>query len=136
MLLCSWVDLPKCLHAQVPAEAASKATTAAGAVAAALQAEYGALERQLAVKLVPAAGAAPDQALSEDSAARLLALLLTLPHGVLKYSHSVPGMSIPLCAASALAALGGDSAAQCNKAWSPSCTACLCSRMAALVFDA
>lgn len=31
------------------------------------------------------------QALAPESADRLLTLLLTLPHGVLKYSHTVPG---------------------------------------------
>lgn len=31
------------------------------------------------------------QALTPESADRMLTLLLTLPHGVLKYSHTVPG---------------------------------------------
>ena len=83
--------LTMCCARQVPVDAAAEAAAAAGAQAEALQKEYGALETHITVKFVPQAGPAPDQALSEDSAAKLLTLLLTLPHGVLKHSHTVPG---------------------------------------------
>ena len=76
---------------QVPVNAAAEAAATAGAQAEALQKEFGALEAHIAIKFVPRAGTAPDQALSQDSAAKLLTLLLTLPHGVLKHSHTVPG---------------------------------------------
>ncbi len=58
----------------------------------ALKKEYGALETQLSVSLSESSSPAPGQVLSSDSASKLLTLLLTLPHGVIKYSHSVPGM--------------------------------------------
>jgi dipeptidase D len=57
----------------------------------ALKQEYGALETQLSVSFSPAPGPEPDQALTADSASKLLTLLLTLPHGVIKFSHTVPG---------------------------------------------
>ena len=56
----------------------------------ALAAEYGALESDLALRWVPMARA-PDQALEPADAGKVLALLLTLPHGVVKYSHAMPG---------------------------------------------
>ncbi|GAB4815754.1 hypothetical protein N2152v2_002800 [Parachlorella kessleri] len=58
-----------------------------------LLAEYGHLEKTLHVDLRPVQpDAAPQEALSPEGADRLLTLLLTLPHGVLKNSHAVPGL--------------------------------------------
>lgn len=57
----------------------------------ALKNEYGVLEAQLAVSLTESSSHSASQALSIESAAELLTLLLTLPHGVIKYSHTVPG---------------------------------------------
>jgi len=77
------------LRAQVPAEGAEQAAGLARGVMDALRSEYGGLEADLA--LAWAAAAPPAAALEPADAARVLALLLTLPHGVLKYSHAVPG---------------------------------------------
>lgn len=56
----------------------------------ALRAEYGALESDLALAWAPAAHA-PAAALDPADGSKVLALLLTLPHSVVKYSHAVPG---------------------------------------------
>ncbi len=81
------------LRAQVPAEGAEQAAGLARGVMDALRSEYGGLEADLA--LAWAAAAPPAAALEPADAARVLALLLTLPHGVLKYSHAVPGALAP-----------------------------------------
>jgi len=83
---------------QVPAESAEKAGALARDVMDALRAEYGALESDLALAWAPAARA-PAAALDPADGAKVLALLLTLPHGVVKYSHAVPGggQSLGLC---------------------------------------
>jgi dipeptidase D len=56
------------------------------------KAEYGSLETGLTVKCEFFDGFSDEEFLSQDSAHRLVTLLLGLPHGVLKYSHSVPGL--------------------------------------------
>ena len=78
----------------------------------ALGAEYGALESDLALRWAPLERV-PGQALEPADAGKVLALLLTLPHGVLKYSHTVPGahsnsqhMANPPCHGSPTAPLG------------------------------
>ncbi len=80
-----------CWAAQVPEDAEAKASAVTEQYADALKREYGALETQLSVVLAKSSASAPEQVLSYDSAAKLLTLLLTLPHGVIKYSHTVPG---------------------------------------------
>jgi dipeptidase D len=84
---------PEACARQVTAEAKGQAKAAVDACREALKQEYGVLETQLSISYAPAASGAPDQALTADSAAKLLALLLVLPHGVIKYSHAVPGAS-------------------------------------------
>lgn len=58
--------------------------------ASSYQQEFGLKEPQLAISAAQAAEA-PTQCLAPAAAGRLLDMLLTLPHGVLKYSHAVPG---------------------------------------------
>lgn len=77
--------------AQVPANEASAAAEAVKKHSQALQQDYGALEQQLEVSMGQKKEALPDQVLNLESALRLLTLLLTLPHGVLKHSHTVSG---------------------------------------------
>ena len=77
--------------AQVPASEASAAVEAVNRVSQALKQEYGGLEQAMEVSVGQSQGPVPEEALSSDSAQRLLTLLLMLPHGVLKYSHTVPG---------------------------------------------
>ena len=76
---------------QVPAGEASAAAEAVNKQSQALAQEYGALEKQLDVSVGQSERRPPDQTLTPDSADQLLTLLLTLPHGVVKYSHTVPG---------------------------------------------
>jgi hypothetical protein len=76
---------------QVPEGSRDKASSITEQYAGALKMEYGALETHLSVTLSESGGPAPEQVLSSDSATKLLTLLLTLPHGVIKYSHTVPG---------------------------------------------
>lgn len=64
-----------------------------------LHAQYGLFEKGLSMSAGPIAYtngagplAAPGQCLSDEGAQRLLALLLLLPHGVLKMSHAVEGL--------------------------------------------
>ena len=80
-----------CAVAQVPASEASAAAEAVNQQSQALAQEYGALEKQLDVSVGQSERPPPSQALTPDSADQLLTLLLTLPHGVVKYSHTVPG---------------------------------------------
>lgn len=58
---------------------------------ASYQQEFGIKEPQLAISAAQA-NEAPAQCLAPAAAGRLLDLLLTLPHGVMKYSHAVPGL--------------------------------------------
>lgn len=77
---------------QVPAGSVAQAEAVVAEQAAQLRAEYGQLERGLSVEARPApADAAPAGALAPEGAERLLTLLLTLPHGVLKNSHAMAG---------------------------------------------
>ena len=75
--------------------AASAAADAVNTQSQALKQEYGALEAQLDVSVRQSREQVPKQVLSTDSASRLLTLLLTLPHGVQKFSHTVPGAPSP-----------------------------------------
>lgn len=89
----AFLPSPRLQHAaQVPADAARKAAEVVEKDRQALEQEYGALEKQLSVSFSRAADPSPNQALTADSASKLLTLLLTLPHGVIKYSHTVPGI--------------------------------------------
>ena len=83
-----------CTVVQVPAGETSTAAEAVNAQSQALAQEYGALEKQLDVSVGQSERRPPDQVLTPDSADQLLTLLLTLPHGVVKYSHTVPGDSL------------------------------------------
>ena len=80
-----------CAVVQVPAGEASAAAEAVDKQSRALAQEYGALEKQLDVSVGQSEQRPPNQALTPNSADQLLTLLLTLPHGVVKYSHTVPG---------------------------------------------
>jgi len=53
--------------------------------------EFGLLEKGLAIK-AKGATEIDSKVLNESSAKRLLALLLALPHGPIKYSHALPGL--------------------------------------------
>lgn len=75
----------------VPAAEVAALQAAVAARAAAYQQEYGLKEPGLAISAAQAAGGAPPSVLGPAAAQRLLDLLLTLPHGVLKMSHAVPG---------------------------------------------
>lgn len=55
--------------------------------------EYGVLERGMKIGIQPHPdAAAPAHCIAPDDIQPLLALLLTLPHGALKYSHAVEGL--------------------------------------------
>ena len=71
---------------------ASSAAEAVNRYSQALKQEYGALEQQLDVSVRQSTEEVPKAVLSPDSTDRLLTLLLTLPHGVQKFSHTVPGL--------------------------------------------
>lgn len=100
----------------VPAGAQDSAAAVVGKAHADFRTEYGHREDGLTVAATAAAGA-PRTCLTSADAERLLTLLLTLPHGVIKYSHSVPGLvetstnlaSVrPAAAADGVAAPSGD----------------------------
>lgn len=76
---------------QVPPEEADAVTAAVQQMEEALKAEYGLLETGLSITLLPA-DKAPARTLTEDSAQKVVTLLTSLPHGVVKYSHQVPGL--------------------------------------------
>ena len=75
----------------LPPAAMADAQIAVGARTAALQAEFGTLETALRVTLA-GLDAAPAECLSAGAQTSLLGLLRALPHGVLKYSHAIPGL--------------------------------------------
>ena len=75
----------------LPPEAMADAQIAVGARTAALQAEFGTLETGLRVTLAGLEDA-PAECLSAGAQTNLLGLLRALPHGVLKYSHAIPGL--------------------------------------------
>ncbi len=78
--------------AQVPSASVGKVHQIVSQRGGLLMAEYGQLEKALHIEAPPTpADAAPQHALASEGAGRLLTLLLTLPHGVLKYSHAVEG---------------------------------------------
>lgn len=87
---------------QVPAGSAAHAQAVVSREGGLLLAEYGHLEKALHVEAVPSE-AAPQQALTPEGAERLITLLLTLPHGVLKNSHAVEGAASNRGAGSAVA---------------------------------
>jgi len=62
---------------------------------AAATAEFGTLEKNLCMALVDSTESGSESCpspLTKDSATRLLSLLLALPHGALKFSHSIPDL--------------------------------------------
>lgn len=69
-----------------------KATVAQ--IAAELKSEYGSKEPELSINVETNTHgtSATSEVLTPQDTTRLLTLLLTLPHGVIKYSHSVPGL--------------------------------------------
>ncbi|KAL6777769.1 hypothetical protein ACKKBG_A15575 [Auxenochlorella protothecoides x Auxenochlorella symbiontica] len=74
------------------AGALEAATAAVRAAADAFRLEYGALETGLALTEEEVGVEARRAGLTPAAADRLLLLLLTLPHGVIKHSHTVPGL--------------------------------------------
>lgn len=60
-----------------------------------LKDEYGHLEKDMAIHIYDHPERSPT-AMMLDSQTKLLTLLSTLPHGVIKWSHAVPGMSSSL----------------------------------------
>ena len=60
-----------------------------------LKDEYGHLEKDMAIHIYDHPERSPT-AMTLDSQIKLLTLLSTLPHGVIKWSHAVPGMSSSL----------------------------------------
>ena len=76
---------------QVPSGSKRRAEELVQQQAGALRAEFGSLEQGMHIELAAAGDAAHERVLSAASARRLLALLLLLPHGVVKKSHAVPG---------------------------------------------
>lgn len=75
----------------VPSAQEAEAVQLVAAAEDQLRLEFGHLESGLSVRAVPAAQP-PSAVLAEADAARLLTLLLTLPHGPIKYSHAVGGL--------------------------------------------
>ena len=57
----------------------------------ALSKEFGSMETNLQVNL-SGLNDSPDKTLTKDSQTKIISLLRTLPHGVLKYSHDVEGL--------------------------------------------
>ena len=57
----------------------------------ALSKEFGSMETNLRVNL-SGLNDSPDKTLTKDSQTKIISLLRTLPHGVLKYSHDVEGL--------------------------------------------
>ena len=60
-----------------------------------LKEEYGHLEKDLAVSIADHPHKASN-IMATESQTKLLSLLCMLPHGVIKWSHAVPGKSLPL----------------------------------------
>lgn len=85
-LLLSAMRLP-----QVPTASVQQARSLVSQQAALLLSEYGHLEKSLAVRATAHESSDAVPALEPVGAERLLTLLLTLPHGVLKKSHAVQG---------------------------------------------
>lgn len=82
--------LPPPLRLQVPVGQVQAVQAAVAQRLASYQQEFGIKEPQLAISAAQA-NEAPAQCLAPAAAGRLLDLLLTLPHGVMKYSHAVAG---------------------------------------------
>ena len=75
----------------VPAAAQTAAAAVIKRAEAEFSTEFGQKEQALRMACGPAS-AAPECVISAADHERLLTLLLTLPHGVVKFSHSVPGL--------------------------------------------
>lgn len=75
---------------QVPRDQLHMVNGAVGHRFAAFQQEYGLKEASLSITTAPTA-AAPASCLTLEAGCRLVDLLLTLPHGVVKHSHAVEG---------------------------------------------
>ena len=79
------------LDVQVPSSSTEAAQQAVQQYASAAQSEYGSLEKALSIGLSP--GPEATHVLTQQGQQQLLTLLLLLPHGVVKHSHTVPGTS-------------------------------------------
>lgn len=82
----------------VPPDADGAVCAAAAESAEALRAEYGLLEQGGSLELRPLRAGAADwrsgaPPLTPEAAERVLAVLVSLPHGVLKVSHALPGLA-------------------------------------------
>lgn len=77
------------LAVQVPSSSTEAAQHAVQQYASAAQSEFGSLEKGLSVALSP--GPKATHVLTQQAQQQLLTLLLLLPHGVVKHSHTVPG---------------------------------------------
>lgn len=101
MLLKSARDEPSHSHlslaVQVPSRQADEVRRVFDGCAAAYQDEYGSLEKDMSITLRTGSAA---MSMRDESAVQLLNLLCTLPHGVVKYSHDVPGKWQQDCAIS------------------------------------
>lgn len=75
---------------QVPADQLDTASSCVASRFASFQQEYGLKEPGLAITAAPAAAPA-SACLAPAAGQQLVDLLLTLPHGVIKYSHAVQG---------------------------------------------
>ena len=75
----------------LPPEAMADAQIAVAGRTESLRSEYGSLEKDMRVSLVGLEDA-PAECLSAEAQGNLIGLLRTLPHGVLKYSHTIPGL--------------------------------------------
>ena len=75
----------------LPPEAMADAQIAVAGRTESLRSEYGSLEKDMRVSLVGLEDA-PAECLSAEAQGNLMGLLRTLPHGALKYSHTIPGL--------------------------------------------
>ena len=77
------------VNVQVPSSSTDTAQQAVHHYTTAVQQEYGSLEKGLHIALSAAPAAL--HVLTKQAAQQLLTLLLLLPHGVVKHSHTVAG---------------------------------------------
>ena len=75
----------------LPPEAMADAQIAVAERTESLRKEYGSLEKGMNVSLVGLEDA-PAECLAIEAQDNLMGLLRTLPHGALKYSHTIPGL--------------------------------------------
>jgi dipeptidase D len=87
---------------------------AAEKCALAAKAEYGTLETNLRIVSQEPNSDACEAPLEQDSAARLISMLLALPHGPLKFSHSMPDLVETSNNVASIAMSGGDATILCS----------------------